>query len=109
MSHESPEKRGQRFDLSTVKVFINGEERSLLNVSSSGVLIDDAPPGLVVGAPCEVVLKVKALGKWVPTSVMGVVKRIPADGQVAIQYATPGKTWKTLLNILNKREHTAPG
>jgi len=105
MTHDDPEQRGQRFDLSSVKVFLSDRECTLLNVSSSGVLIDDAPAGLTVGAPCEVLLKVRALGKWVPTYVMGMVTRIPADGQVAIQYAKPGKTWNTLLNILNKREH----
>ncbi len=93
-----------RFDIDAVELVMDGEVYKLANISSSGVLLRDCHKAAKVGTALEMVVRLPVMGSMTPLEVAGMVVRDDGEGNVAINYAHPSRTWTKLLETLNIKE-----
>lgn len=96
-----------RFDIEAVELVIAGRTYKLANISSTGVLVRDYPNAPKRGTALEMVVRLPVMGSMTPMEFAGMVVRDDGQGNVAINYAPPSRTWTKLLETLKIKESGA--
>lgn len=95
--------RQERYDLSSIEVWIDGAASNLLNVSASGILIGGKRIDYPDGAPIQADLIIPLFERKVGVRITGTVARRDETG-FAITYASPARSWARLLTLLAQKE-----
>lgn len=99
----------RRYSLSTVDAVVAGVVCLVVNVSSTGILIEgwkNPPPEGTTGV---FTVRASAPDKVQSIEITGTVVRVQDDGGVALSFDTPGKDWPKLLVFLDNQEGGATG
>ena len=95
----------RRYSLTSVDAVVAGVVCPVINVSTSGILIEgweNPPPQGTTGA---FTVRAPLQDRVESVEITGTVVRVQDDGAVALTFQTPGKDWPKLLVFLNKQEH----
>lgn len=99
----SDKRRFPRYELSTIKVRIDGKDHELIDVSSEGLFVGGVEGVWEGETPIELTLRVPLMNKISPLLVEGVVIR-QTDRGLAIQYRSPNRTWPQVLRVISIKE-----
>ena len=101
---DSDKRQYPRYALPDIKVGLDGGEYELLDVSSEGVFVGGVDGGYAAGQAIELTLRVPLMNKVSPLVVPAVVVR-QAEKGLAVQYATPNRTWPQVLRVLDMKQN----
>ncbi len=99
------QRANRRYSLASVDAVVAGVVCPVINVSSTGILIDgweNPPPPGTTGA---FTVRAPLQDRVESVDITGTVVRVQDDGPVALTFQTPGKDWPKLLIFLDKQEN----
>jgi len=98
-------RRSPRYNLSTIEVKLNDQTREVVDVSPTGLLLQDSGDALGRGDAVTLTISVPLMSHIVPVQVDGFVVANNERG-LAIDYVKPAQTWPHVLRVLNNKEHS---
>lgn len=94
----------QRYSLNSVDAIVAGVVCPVVNVSTTGILIDDWAEPPPEGTFGTFTVRAPLADKIQSIEITGTVVRIQDDGAVALIFESPGRDWPRLLVFLDEKE-----
>ena len=94
----------RRYNLTSVDAIVVGAVCPVINVSTTGILIDGWASPPPKGTSGTFTLRAPLADSVQSIEITGTVVRVQDDGAVALSFESPGRDWPRLLVFLDEKE-----